>query len=135
MSENEKNSLLIVDDDTTNLTALIQIFQNDYTIYTAKNGLIAIKNAETYLPDLILLDLLMPDMTGYEVLSTLKHMEKTRAIPVIVITGLNSTGYEKKALASGAIDFVAKPINTEEIKLKVKNQMEIINKFRTQKSQ
>jgi putative two-component system response regulator len=90
MSMENKNSLLVVDDDSANLMVLSHLLQAEYTIYTAKDGVSAIQKAKKFLPDLILLDILMPGMDGYEVFSVLQQSERTKHIPVIFITGLNN---------------------------------------------
>ncbi|MDR0448036.1 MAG: response regulator, partial [Treponema sp.] len=126
----KKNSLLIVDDDSSNLIALSHIL-SEYDIYTAKNGTSAFEKAENYLPDLILLDIIMPDMDGYEVLAALKGSDKTKNIPVIFITGLDSNEAEEKGLALGAVDYIGKPFYQMSVKLRIKYQLQIINQLRT----
>jgi signal transduction histidine kinase len=127
-SDTEKtNSLLIVDDDKSNLLILIDILQTDYTVYTAKDGEEAIKKAEKFLPDLILLDIIMPGIDGYETFTRLRELERTAKIPVIFITGLSEKGSEEKGLSLGAVDYVTKPFNSMVVKLKITHQMKIIN--------
>jgi signal transduction histidine kinase len=123
----KKNSLLIVDDDKSNLLILIDILQPDYTVYPAKDGEEAIKRAEKHLPDLILLDIVLPGIDGYETFSRLQELDKVRDIPVIFITGLSGSGSEEKGLALGAVDYIAKPFNPTVVKIKVKHQIKIIN--------
>jgi len=125
--EIEKDSLLIVDDDRLNLLMLIEILQQSYIIYTAKSGEEAIKKAGKYHPDLILLDIVLPGINGYEVLEILRGSEETGDIPVIFITGLNEAGDEEKGIALGAVDYIAKPFKPENVKLKVMRQFKIIN--------
>jgi CheY-like chemotaxis protein len=90
MSEGKKNSLLVVDDENVNLKVLNHILGEEYTIYTAKNGINAIEKAKEYKPDLILLDIVMPEMDGYQALSIIKADEEIKKIPIIFITGLDS---------------------------------------------
>ena len=130
MNNEKKNSVLIVDDESANIMALTHILGADYTIFAAKNGESAIKAAEKHQPDLILLDILMPDMDGYEVISWLKRGEKTKNIPVIFITGLNSTEAEEKGLGLGAVDYIGKPFSSAVVKLRVQNQIKIITQTR-----
>ncbi|MDR0443684.1 MAG: response regulator [Treponema sp.] len=130
MKEKYTNSILIVDDEHSNLITLCQILQ-EYTIYTAKNGSSAIEKATEYLPDLILLDIIMPDINGYEVLAILKQTYKTKNIPVIFITGLDSTADEEKGLVFGAVDYIAKPFNSLIVKLRVDYQLQLLNQLRT----
>jgi signal transduction histidine kinase len=121
----KKNSLLVDDDEKTNQLTPIDILQPDYTVYPAKNGEEAIKRAETHLPDLILLDIVLPGIDGYETFARLQELDKVREIPVIFITGLS--GSEEKGLALGAVDYIAKPVNPTVVKLKVTHQIKIIN--------
>jgi len=92
----KKNSVLIVDDDTTNLKQLAHILRSEYTIYTAIDGASALEIAEESLPDLILLDVIMSGLNGFEVLAKLKLSDITKAIPVIFITGVSDVGNESK---------------------------------------
>jgi diguanylate cyclase (GGDEF)-like protein len=126
-----KNSLLVVDDDSSSLMVLSHILQPGYTIYTAKDGGAAIQKAEKYLPDLILLDILMPGMDGYEVLSALRQSEEAKHIPVIFITELNKPEDEKKGLKLGAVDYINKPFDNMIVKLRVELQIRLINQLRT----
>ena len=125
-----KNTILIVDDEKSNLLVLNDILGADYTLFMARGGLEAIERVNEYLPDLILLDILMPDMNGYEVLSELKKSEKTQDIPVIFITGLSGSDDEVEGLTLGAVDYISKPFIPEIVKLRVQNQIKIINQMR-----
>jgi diguanylate cyclase (GGDEF)-like protein/PAS domain S-box-containing protein len=122
-----KNSILIVDDERANISALKTILSPEYTIYASSDGQEAIETAEEFLPGVILLDVLMPDMDGYDVIGELKRSEKTRDIPVIFITGLDSPGAEEKGLAMGAADYISKPFTSAVVKLRVHNQLKIAN--------
>jgi len=128
---NTRNSVLIVDDEKANLIALTQILNKDYTVYAAINGQQAINTAKECLPDVILLDVLMPEMDGYGAIAELKNIEETKKIPVIFITGLNDTDSEKKGLALGAVDYISKPFHPEIVKLRVQTHLEIVNHTRT----
>ena len=125
-----KNRILIVDDEKSNIVCLNHILSSDYTIYTAKDGFKAVQLANEYTPDLILLDIDMPERDGYDVLLTLKASEKTASIPVIFITGLSGSEDEKKGLALGAEDYIAKPFCEEIVKLRVSNRLKIVNQMR-----
>jgi len=130
IEENKKNSILIVDDEDANIVALTYILENDFELYTAINGQGAINAAKMFQPDLILLDILMPEMDGYEVFAELKASDKTREIPIIFITGLSESSHEIKGLELGAADYIPKPFVNEIVKLRVSNQMRIINQMR-----
>jgi signal transduction histidine kinase/HPt (histidine-containing phosphotransfer) domain-containing protein len=123
----KKNSILIVDDDAANLMQLIHILQPEYTVFTAKNGSAALEIAAKSVPDLILLDIVMPEMSGFEVLSELKKSDKTNEIPVIFITGINDSDNESEGLSLGAVDYIRKPFYDMVVKLRVRHQIQIIN--------
>ena len=127
----KKSSILVVDDENSNIMALTHILNPEYTVYAAKSGQNAIKAAEKYLPDVILLDILMPEMDGYAVISALKSSEKTQSIPVIFITGLNSSEDEEKGLALGAADYIAKPFSPAIVKLRIRNQIKMLDQLYT----
>jgi diguanylate cyclase (GGDEF)-like protein len=126
-----KNSLLIVDDEEINLKVLIHILGSDYIIYTATNGANALAKAREHKPDLVLLDILMPEMDGYETLAELRKNEDTQDIPVIFITGLDTIEDEERGLSHNAVDYISKPFGAPIVKLRVRNQIQIINQFRT----
>jgi signal transduction histidine kinase len=130
MENNEKNSVLIVDDENINLEILYNILASDYTVFTTKSGISAVEMAKQNPPDIILLDIIMPDMNGYEVLKTLKKADKTKNIPVIFITGLDGVEAEEKGLGLEAADFIHKPFSVEIVKLRVRNQIQIVNQIR-----
>ena len=123
----EKKSLLIVDDEKINILTFKHILGDEYTIYSAKNGQEAIEIAKKHLPDLILLDILMPDMNGYEVLTLIKTIKELAEIPVIFITGLTHTEDEERGLNMGAVDYITKPFNPAIVKLRVRNQIQMLN--------
>jgi len=127
----KKNTLLIVDDENANLKVLSHILGSEYTIFTATNGTSAIEKTKEFLPDLILLDILMPDMDGYTTLSEIKKCEAIQKIPVIFITGLDSEEDEEKGLSLEAADYITKPFSATIVKLRVRNQIQIVNQMRT----
>ena len=125
-----KNKILIVDDDRSNLMYLDDLLNKEYVLYMAKDGAQALKRVGEYLPDLILLDIIMPGMNGYEVLAELKKSEKTRDIPVIFITGLGTDEDEMNGLELGADDYISKPFHDAIVRLRIRNQLKIINQMR-----
>jgi len=127
----EKNSILVVDDNAMNIMALTKILGADYMMYVAKNGQDAIDTAKKHSPDLILLDVVMPGIDGFEVITILKREPETRDIPVIFITGLSSNSNEEKGLTLGASDYINKPFSQAVVRLRVKNQLQIVNQMRT----
>jgi len=130
MEDARKNSVLIVDDVNMNIMALNNILSPDYIVYAVKNGKNAIIAAGRYHPDIILLDILMPEMDGYEVIAALKSADDTKDIPVIFITGLSDPCDEEKGLALGAADYISKPFSSAVVKMRVQSQIRIINQTR-----
>ena len=122
----KENTVLIVDDEASNLRILTHILNQEYTIFTANDGPTAIEMAEEFQPDVILLDIVMPEMDGYEVISALKASDKTRNIPVIIVSGLN-TGADK---TKEAADYISKPFSAETVKSKIRNQIQSIQKLK-----
>ena len=129
--DTNKNSVLVVDDEKANIITLTHMLSPEYTIYAAKNGQDGIHLAKKYQPDVILLDIRMPEIDGYEVFSALKDSEKTRDIPIIFITALSKDGDEEKGLALGAADYITKPFSTTVVKLRLGNQIKMIEQLRT----
>ena len=125
-----KSKILIIDDDRNNLMYLDNLLGTEYALYMAKDGVQALRRADEYIPDLILLDIIMPGMNGYEVLTELKKSERTREIPVIFITGLGSDADEAKGLELGADDYISKPFNDAIVKVRIRNQLKIIDQMR-----
>jgi signal transduction histidine kinase/HPt (histidine-containing phosphotransfer) domain-containing protein len=130
MDKTGKNSILIVDDDKLDLRILNNILKDDYIIYTTKHSTTAIDLVNKNSPDLILLDIIMPEMNGYELLAKLKESPKTQNIPAIFISGLDSVEDEEKGLSLDAADFIHKPFSPLVVKLRVRNQIQIVNQIR-----
>lgn len=124
MSE-EKQKIFIVDDTPANIQILDETLKDEYEIYFALNGKDALQNAAAMIPDLILLDIMMPEMDGYEVCRTLKNNSLLKDIPVIFITALDQADHETKGLELGAVDYITKPFNPTIVRLRVKNQLEL----------
>ncbi|MCL1994405.1 MAG: diguanylate cyclase [Spirochaetes bacterium] len=133
MNHVHKNSLLIVEDDNLALMTLIHILSPDYTVYVVKSGKDAIRAIEKYVPDIILLDILLPGeaVDGYNIMDALKKSERTRNIPIIFITGLNETEDEIKGLSLGAVDYIKKPFSPPIVKLRIQNQIRMLEQYRT----
>ncbi|MCL2018805.1 MAG: response regulator [Oscillospiraceae bacterium] len=125
-----KNSVLVIDDQVLSDKMLTNILSPEYIVYTANNGKDGIESAEKYLPDVILLDIVMPEMDGYEVIQRLKNSEKTRNIPIIFLTGLSNFIEEEKGFALGAADYISKPFSAAIVKLRVQNQLKILKQQR-----
>ena len=125
-----KNSILIVDDEGINITALTGYLNSDYKIYVEKDGLGCIETAKAMQPDLILLDIVMPAMDGFEVIKALKDDIETRDIPIIFVTGLCSAKDEELGFTLGAADYINKPFTPAVVKLRVRNQIQLVNQMR-----
>jgi signal transduction histidine kinase/HPt (histidine-containing phosphotransfer) domain-containing protein len=123
----KKNKVLIIDDQPVNIKSFRHILGDEYVVFAADNGKSGLKCAREQLPDVILLDILMPEMDGYDVIKVLKAAEETRHIPVIFATSLDSKEDEEKGLALGAADYISKPFHTATLKLRVMNQIKILN--------
>jgi signal transduction histidine kinase/HPt (histidine-containing phosphotransfer) domain-containing protein len=130
MTDKNKNTVLVVDDENSNILALTHILSPEYTVYAAKNGRSAINAAGKYSPDVILLDILMPEMDGYAVITALKNSFKTKNIPIIFISGLSNAEDEEKGLALGAADYIIKPFSPATVKLRIQNQIQILTQIR-----
>jgi signal transduction histidine kinase/CheY-like chemotaxis protein len=132
MSENKKHSVLIVDDEKSNIIVLTNILSEHYRVRVVRDPREALEVAKKTVPDIIMLDVLMPDMDGYEVISALKKSRITCDIPVIFITGLNSMEAEEKGLVLGAADYITKPFNPAIVKMRVQNQIHLLERLRQQ---
>ena len=120
-----KPLVLIVDDNSTNIDLLVNTLKNDYRLGVAKNGQKALDYTEKRLPDLILLDIMMPGMNGYEVCGRLKTATRTKDIPVIFITAMTETAHKTRAFEAGALDYITKPFHTAEVKARVRTHLSL----------
>ncbi len=117
----EEENILVVDDALVNLRMLSRILQAEgYQVRTANSGQAALEAVEAAIPSLILLDIIMPHMDGYEVCRTLKSQPHTKDIPIIFISSLDQTEDKLKAFALGGVDYVTKPFQTPEVLARVK---------------
>ncbi|AHE62740.1 GGDEF domain-containing response regulator [Borrelia parkeri] len=121
----EPQKLLLVDDTPTNLDLLIDILQHKYEIRVALNGFDALKQVEIASPDLILLDVLLPDVSGYEVCKRLKNDPETKDIPVIFISSSDSTDAQLEGFSVGGVDYILKPFNGRIIDARIKTHLEL----------
>jgi putative two-component system response regulator len=118
--------ILIVDDEETNLRLLSSLLGAlGYETETALNGAEAVKKTKTRKPDLVLLDIMMPDMDGYEACELIKADAETTNIPVVIVTALSDRDSKLKGLKAGANDFLTKPIDRSELTIRVKNLLKI----------
>jgi DNA-binding response OmpR family regulator len=120
-----RSKVLIVDDEALNVTFLETTLRKDYQIYTAPNGNEALRQVREHMPDLILLDVIMPGISGFEVARTLRADPLTSAIPVIFLTVMDSFEAESEGLTAGGLDYLTKPFNLKLLKLRVRNHLEL----------
>jgi diguanylate cyclase (GGDEF)-like protein len=120
-----RQTILIADDSQTVVDMLCAVLGEDYEVIVAHGGLATIEMAIERQPDLILLDVVMPGIDGFEVCRRLRAEERTQRIPIVFITGLNAVEDERRGLELGAIDFIAKPIQAAIVRLRVRNHLEL----------
>lgn len=123
MSKIKKQAILAVDDTLANIDVVKGVLSQDYLVQAALSGKIALKIIEKQKPDLILLDVMMPEMDGYEVCEILKSQEHTKDIPIIFLTAKTQEEDEMKGLSLGAVDYISKPISPPILKERVKNHL------------
>ncbi len=125
MSDPSDFVVMVVDDTEANIDVLVNTLGDMYDVRVAMDGETALEDIFEDMPDLILLDIMMPGMSGYEVCETLKADSRTRHIPVIFLTAMTEEKDEAKGLALGAVDYVTKPFSPELVKARVRNQLEL----------
>ncbi len=124
----QENTVLVVDDTRTNLQVLFDLLsQQGYRVATAKNGEAALERLEFYLPQLILLDVMMPGIDGFETCKQMKANPKTSNIPVIFMTALSDSVDKVKGLSLGAVDYITKPIQHEEVLARIQIHLQLRN--------
>jgi diguanylate cyclase (GGDEF)-like protein len=126
----EPQKVLVADDDPVNRQVLAELLKPEYTVLLAKNGEQALERATRHAPDLILLDVLMPDLNGYEVLRRLRADPQTERISVIFISGLNRPEDEASGLKMGASDYIAKPFNATVVMARVALHLQLVRQRR-----
>lgn len=126
MTDGPKKNILIVDDEERNLRLLSLILSNyGYDFVAARNGAEAVEMALKVLPDLVLLDIMMPEMDGYEACRRLKANGLTAHIPVVMVTALEDRDSKLKGLEAGANDFLSKPVDSSELMVRVRNLLRV----------
>ncbi|MFM2056638.1 MAG: Adenylate cyclase 2 [Pseudomonadota bacterium] len=124
-SPERKSTILVVDDTPANLALLSETLKSEYRIKVASSGERALTLAATDPPDLILLDVMMPGMSGHAVCQTLKSQHRTSTIPIIFITSMGDVEDEKRGLALGAVDYITKPINPPIVQARVRTHLQL----------
>jgi len=125
-TQDRRPQLLVVDDEPANLQVLRHILQEDYRLLFAKDGAKALELAAREKPELILLDVMMPGMTGYEVCAQLKATPATSTIPVIFVTALADVEDEAQGFAVGAVDYITKPVSPAIVKARVRTHLSLV---------
>lgn len=131
MSNNVKPNILIVEDTSADIDLLTHILGRHYTLFVAKTADAAKTMIRQCRPDLILLDIVLPDRTGFALLADLKESPQTRDIPVIIITSLDNTRDEEKGLNLGAVDYITKPFHSTITLARIKTHVQILQYLRT----
>ncbi len=127
--ENNRAKLLIVDDNRQNIEILMALFKDEYKIAAAVNAQRALKIAQSDTPpDLILMDILMPEMDGYELCATLKEDPATKNIPIIFVTAVSEVMDENRGFELGAVDYITKPFHPPMVKARVKLHLNLKRK-------
>lgn len=120
------SKILIADDNQQNCELLeAYLAEEGYEMFVAYDGQETLKRVDECEPDLILLDIMMPKLSGYEVCQQLKRKEKTRDIPILMVTALNERGDIEKAVNAGCDDFLSKPVNSLELKTRVRSLLRV----------
>ena len=124
VTDESKNTVMIVEDNAALRAFIVNLIRKDYNVIEAENGKVAMKKALKYIPDLIVNDVIMPEMVGTELCASLKENLKTSHIPVILLTSRTSLVYKFEGLESGADDYISKPFNVKEFLLRIRNLLE-----------
>jgi diguanylate cyclase (GGDEF)-like protein len=130
LTKSDLQKVLVVDDAAINRQVLADLLKADHTVILAKSGEQALSLAVRHVPDLILLDVVMPEINGYEVLRQLKSDSRTAAIAVIFITGLDSPEDEEHGLTLGASDYITKPFNLAVVRARVRCHLQLARQRR-----
>jgi len=130
MNRVEPQKVLVADDDPINRQVLAELLKPEYTVLLAKNGEQALERASRHAPDLVLLDVMMPDMDGFEVLRRLRADPATAQMAVIFISGLDRPEDEANGLKAGAADYIAKPINATVVMARVALHLQFVRQRR-----
>lgn len=123
----DEQRILLVDDEATNLHILRSLLQDDYKLLFAKNGQRALELTRQEKPDLILLDVMMPDLTGFDVCKLLKADDATKHIPIIFVTALADEADETQGFELGCVDYISKPINPSIVRSRVKTHLQLVH--------
>ncbi|MBF0370304.1 MAG: fused response regulator/phosphatase [Magnetococcales bacterium] len=136
MIHSSGKTILVVDDERLNINILVDLLDKEFTVLVAKSGEQALKRAHGKpAPDLILLDIMMPGMNGYEVLDQLQKSEATRDVPVIFVSALGQSEDETRGFKLGAVDYISKPFCPEVVRARVHTHLSLREAYRNLKQQ
>lgn len=125
MAVPQRETVLVVDDEATNLHVLSEVLGRDYTVRVAKGGAAALRAAATPpRPDVVLLDVMMPDMDGFEVIGRLRQLASLDGVPVLFLTALADAEYEERGLRAGAADYITKPIRPAVVRARIRAHLD-----------
>lgn len=122
-----KHTVMLIEDSEADMDALVECLGDTYKVIVATDGETAIQEVKTRLPDIILLDIMMPVIDGFAVCSRIKQNRATKEIPIIFVTGLTDPIDEAKGLALGAVDYITKPFSFSVIRARVKTHLELVS--------
>lgn len=129
MDDTTEYKILIIEDGELNRKVLVDTLQGTYKLHTVSSGKDAIKVVRRFHPHLILLDILLPDINGFDVLKQFKEMHDIKNTPVLIITGLDNDEDEEKGLSMGAVDYIRKPFNSFLVKARVNTHIQIVKQM------
>lgn len=121
----EQKLIMIVDDTEMNISILVEALGDQYELIIAINGVDALELLDEQLPDLVLLDIMMPEMDGYQVLENMKDNDKTKDIPVIFLSAMSESDSKTKGFQLGAVDYITKPFEISEVMARVETHLEL----------
>lgn len=127
----QKQTVLVVDDSAENIIVFSGILSGEYRVKAAKSGIKALDIAISSIPDIILLDIMMPEMDGYEVCRRLKEDPRTRSIPVIFVSAMGEASDEARGFELGAVDYITKPVSRPIVLARVKNHLQLHDQNRS----
>ena len=122
----QTNKILIADDEPNNLKVLQQILKDDYQLIFANNGEKAVAATKKHKPDLILLDIMMPELNGYEACKKIKEDSEVKNIPIIFVTAMGEVDDETYGFDVGAVDYILKPISAPIVHCRVKTHLSLV---------
>ncbi len=125
MKKLSESLILIVDDTEANVDMLVEALGDDYELSVAMDGITALETVAVEKPDLILLDIMMPGISGYDVCNELKKQKVTSEIPIIFLTAMSNIDNKTKAFELGAVDYITKPFETMEVKARVHTHLSL----------